>query len=286
MDQTVRVWAYDAVTEAAPASPEVRDDATATSSAVQSEVLHEAAAPAPVPAPPAAILRLASPVHALAWSADGAFLLAGGDQGAPAAWRATASGYDAMAPPAGQGHAAPVVQVAIAPDGTCCPRPSAGINPSVGPCRAAAAADEDDPRPRVPGPKFRRTRPLRAVRKEKIRIEHAGATASHDGTCRTWLLDGDDRKLAHVASCARTGGRIVGCAFDGAALGLDASGRRRARARLATVTADAAIRVWPAAPAAVKRAERVAADAALGDDAALRSHVLGGLLAGGDLCGN
>ena len=167
MDQTVRVWAYDAVTEAAPASPEVRDDATATSSAVQSEVLHEAAAPAPVPAPPAAILRLASPVHALAWSADGALLLAGGDRGAPAAWRATASGYDAMAPPAGQGHAAPVVQVAIAPDGTCCPRPSAGINPSVGPCRAAAAADEDDPRPRVPGPKFRRTRPLRAVRKEK-----------------------------------------------------------------------------------------------------------------------
>ena len=108
-------------------------------------------------------------------------------------------------------------------------------------------------------------------------------TASQDGSCRCWALgDNDDRGgLVHALNCARTGGRVVGVAVDEAALGLDAYGERRARQRVATATADGALRLWPAPQSAVSEADAKLIEVAANGDEAL-SMVSAALLKGGD----
>ena len=86
----------------------------------------------------------------------------------------------------------------------------------------------------------------------------------------------------HALNCARTGGRVVGVAVDEAALGLDAYGERRARQRVATATADGALRLWPAPQSAVSEADAKLIEVAANGDEAL-SMVSAALLKGGDL---
>ncbi|KAJ1462498.1 hypothetical protein M885DRAFT_610540 [Pelagophyceae sp. CCMP2097] len=283
MDKTIRVWFFSeenngqvldgdgTLVVAAPphasrkyASKRADDDSFASSTISRSSTAlfvapgtpgarrrAEGAAPPPPEQTPHRVLHHDVAVHSLrwrlgrvGWSADGSTLYAGGDVGPPVAWRFQ-KGL----------KAAPVRLPEPAPS-------KANRVDEVGHANAVVgvAASRD-------GAFF--------------------VTASHDGTARFWhVLDDADSapKLLHVISCARTGGRFVGVAVDDGALGLSACGVRKRRARVATLSADGAVRTWLAPKAAVALTEQRAAlfsrfDVAQGLNAqALRNSTLASLL--------
>ena len=231
MDKTVRVWRYEEedVGHLAP-PPSPSDNSTAASSRLELlEDDDEVSVETPLAPAPHTVLRLDMAPKALAWSRDGALLLAAGEAPTPVRFDCRGARPVKLPQLPGAGHRGAVVQIAISADGS------------------------------------------------------SAWTASHDGSCRCWALrDENDRGgLVHALSCARTGGRIVGVAIDQAALGLDATGERRARARVATATADGALRLWPAPQTAVSEADATLRGVAAGGDAAVAA-VAAALLDGGD----